>query len=220
MEGADPIQSPDEAEWWFGQGLRAVGLAWRRGTRYAGGDSSPAEQGGLTDAGRDLVQRLNRLGIIHDLSHLHDAAARQLLELTTGPVVATHTTSRRLQGVERHRFISDELIAEVARRGGMIGLALYSRFLTPEPGRATIARTIDHAEHIARVMGRRDGIGLGSDMDGGFSAAELPVGIDRPADLSLLTAELKARGWTEGEIAGFCRDNWLRFMTAHLRGNG
>ena len=64
---------------------------------------------------------------------------------------------------------------------------------------------------MCEVVGHRRTIGLGSDMDGGFSASKLPEGIDLPCDLATLAAELRARGWSEGDVEGFAWGNWARF---------
>lgn len=220
MEGADPILSPDDAAWWYAQGLRVVGLSWRHGSRYAGGDATPPAREGLTLEGRTLLQALDALGIVHDLTHLDDRSAQEVLERAETPVVATHTASRPLVGRAGHRLISDDLVRGVGARGGMLGLVLYSAFLTrAAPGstrRATVAEAADHAARLAELAGGRDRLGLGSDMDGGFGADRLPEGIDDPANLPKLTNALAARGWTAADLDGFTHANWLRFFARCL----
>ena len=159
MEGADPIADNDDAAWWFEQGVRIVTLCWTHGSRYAAGNGMPSAKGGLTDAGKSLVHQLDTLGVIHDLTHLNDAAAEQLLQLTGGSdktpdpktgqmtgkgvnkLIATHSASRTMQagalatvdGVDSatvaQRHITDELLGHVRDRGGMVGLPLYAKFL-------------------------------------------------------------------------------------------
>lgn len=216
MEGADPIRDPAEAEWWFDQGVRAVGLAWRSGSRYAGGDACDEARGGLAPAGRELVRRLDDLGVILDLSHLHDRAADEMLSLIHRPPMASHSSSRSLQGNGRMRLLSDAHASAIARRGGMIGLPLYSRFLHVNPGRAPLQRTLDHVDRLAELAGGRRFLGLGSDLDGGFGAGDLPEGIDRPADYERLAQGLRARGWSDAEVEGFRCGHWLRFWREYL----
>lgn len=215
MEGADPIRTPDEAEWWFEQGARVVGLTWARGSRYAGGNAAP---GPLTQAGRTLIRVLDQLGMIHDLSHLADEAAWQLLDLAYGPVVASHSNCRALALGHSQRNLPDDLIRAIAERGGVIGLNLFSLFLSPqgETRRATIDETIAHVERIVEIAGRADVVALGSDMDGGFGADRLPEGINAPRDLTRLTEALQARGWSEEHLAGFRFDNWMHFLRRSL----
>src|SRR5690606_9023230 len=121
------------AAWWFEQGVRVVGMAWTHGSRYAGGNGQSSETHTLTDAGIRLVRQLDELGIIHDLTHLNDASAKQLLTISRGPVIATHSASHTLQknalipvkGVDPsvvvQRHVSDELLAMLRERGSMVG---------------------------------------------------------------------------------------------------
>lgn len=212
MEGADPIVSPARASWWFDRGVRAVGLTWAMGSRYAGGNGA---HGPLTGLGRDLVSALDELGVIHDVSHLADAALDDLLNCAKGPIVATHSNARALlKPIQRH--LTDEQIRRLAARNAMIGLNLFGAFLASDR-RATIADCIAQVQHITTVMGHRHGIGLGSDMDGGFAPERLPENIERPEELSRLTDALRIEaGWNETDVTAFAHENWLRFMEQAL----
>src|SRR5580658_859217 len=110
LEGADPILSPEDAQWWFDAGVRIVGLAWKK-TRYSGGTGMP---GPLSDDGIELVEVLEDMGIIHDTSHLAEESFWQLLELTRGPVIASHANCRAI--VPTDRQLSDAMIHAIARR--------------------------------------------------------------------------------------------------------
>jgi membrane dipeptidase len=207
MEGADPIRSPRHARDWFERGVRVVGLSWSAGTRYAGGNGRP---GPLTPLGRELVAALDELGIVHDVSHLADDAASELLAVSRGRVVATHSNSRSLLA-ENQRHLTDEFIREIDRRQGIVGLNLYSDFLAVGR-RATVADAVAHVEHAAEVMGHRRGVALGSDADGGFAPTMLPEGLDHPARFDALAEALLAGGWSEAEVSGFRCGNWQRFL--------
>ena len=67
-------------------------------------------------------------------------------------------------------------------------------------------------EHICELAGHKRSVGLGSDMDGGFGAGDLPAGIELPAHLTRLLGALSERGWTEQELAGFAHENFARFF--------
>lgn len=219
IENADPIAASDDVLWWKQRGVCAVGLAWSKPSRYAGGNLTTT---GLTPAGRDLVQALDEHRIVHDLSHLSDAAADDLLSLTDRPVIATHSNCRALfsgPGRTNQRHLTDETIREIGRRRGVIGLNLFSRFLADgldDRGRASIDDCLLHIEHVCDLTGSRETVGLGSDMDGGFGADRLPQGINRPADLPRLTDALARAGWTKEEIEGFAWRNWARFWERWL----
>lgn len=207
MEGADPIRSPEHVRSWFDDGLRIVGLTWHMGTRYAGGNGRP---GPLTPLGVELVRALDEVGIVHDASHLADAALEGVLEHARGPIIATHSNCRALVE-DNQRHLRDDHIQAIGRRDGVVGLNLFSGFLTTD-GRATIARCVDHVQRVAQLMGRRSGIALGSDMDGGFTPEALPQGLDHPTKLDRLAEALRNTGWSDEDVSGFCFANWRRFL--------
>jgi len=210
MEGADPIPDPSELEEWVDLGVIAIGLTWARGSRYAGGNANP---GGLTPLGRDMIARMDELGVVHDLSHLCDNSTDELLERTDRPVIASHSNARALMREDDQRHLRDETIIEIARRGGVIGLNLFSPFLKRdlEAGkRASIDDFLRHLDHMRSLVDPSH-LALGSDMDGGFSAAFLPEQIDEPRHLARLADAMLASGWTREEIASFSAGAWRRF---------
>ena len=96
MEGADPIRSPEHVQQWFARGLRIVGLTWASGTRYAGGNGSHPGSGPLTPLGVEMIHALDAAGIVHDVSHLSDAAFDGVMEHARGRVIASHSNCRAL----------------------------------------------------------------------------------------------------------------------------
>ncbi len=207
MEGADPIRTPDEAAWWFERGVRVVGLTWALGSRYAGGNSTG---GGLTAPGRALVAEFDRLGVLHDASHLSDAAFAGLCSATRERIVATHSNARALMDPPVERHLRNEQYSVIAARDGVVGLNLFGRFLAS--GRpSTLADAIRHVSHAAAHVGKHR-VALGSDFDGGFGPADCPAGCQRPEELGALTRELMAIGWTREECAGFEHGNWMRVL--------
>lgn len=220
VECADPITSPDELEQWVDLGVVAIGMAWWHQSRYAGGNGTDHTKpgNGLTDLGRELVKRMDELGVVHDLSHLSQRAVDELLSATDSVVMASHSNSRALMGdpdsKSNQRHLADETIKEIARRGGVIGLNLLGDFITPDlkkGERAPIADCVMHIDHVCELVGSTEHIGLGSDMDGGFGADGLPEGIDTPSDLTRITDALVAKGWSDDDIANFTHANWERY---------
>lgn len=212
VEGADGIAGAAELPWWFDAGVRVLGLAWALGTRAAGGNATIE---GLSGEGRELVAACDELGILHDASHLSDQAFDELLAATPRRIVATHSNARRLLGdPAAARHLADRQIEAIAARDGAIGLNLYGRFLARDRP-ATLTDALDHVEAVAAIAGR-DRVGLGSDLDGGFTTADLPEGVRHPAQYSALASGLADRGWTESERDGFRISNWLRILRASL----
>ncbi len=217
MEGADPIRSPQHVRQWRERGVRLVGLAWALGTRYAAGNADsqfPAEASGLSAEGRELVAALDEVGIVHDVSHLSDRAFDDLFAVARGHIVASHSNCRALAG-DSQRHLTDAQVRAVAERGGIIGLNLYRRFLTPT-GAATARDCAAHVNHIVHLLGRHDAVGLGSDMDGGFGPEMLPADLNHPARLDALAEALADTGWSPRQIAGFQAGNWLRVLNQGL----
>lgn len=227
MENADPIREPGELGWWVQRGVCAIGLAWVRGSRYAQGNGADTNQGpGLTPLGRELVNEIDRLGVLHDVSHLSDRALDELLDATPARVVASHSNCRALiaraddpRNWQRH--LTDASIREIARRGGVIGVNLFSPFLlrgSPQDQRAGIDDAIAHIQRVCELTGSHLHVGLGSDADGGFSAARLPAGIERPGDFWRLADGLRRAGWSATHIEDFAWRNWCRMLSGRLPG--
>ena len=214
MEGADAFRSADDVPEWFNNGLRIVGLAWGQ-TRAAGGTGAP---GPLTDFGRSLVRAFDKAGIIHDLSHLADESFWQLLDLATGPVMASHSNCRAI--VPTDRQLSDEMIKAIAKRDGVIGINFYDQFLQkPEhyrKQRCTLVDLIAHIQHIADLLGTTKNIGIGSDMDGGLGREEIPVEITTAADLPRLAEALSQSGFNDADVLGIMSANWIKFFRRAL----
>lgn len=219
MESADPITTPDELADWAAGGLVAIGMAWHRSSRYAGGNGS--ENAPITDLGRALVQAIDDANLVHDASHLSQRSLDQLLELTDRPIIASHSNCRTLLGVENHRHLSDDAIRAITSRGGIVGINLVRNFLSPElarapkpiDGDATIEQVCDHIDHACSLAGDRRHVALGTDMDGGITADDLPRGIAQPRDLAKITTMLAQRGWSAQDLEGFAFGNWSRFWS-------
>jgi membrane dipeptidase len=216
MEGADPIRNETDTRNLFDAGMRIVGLTWKEGTRYAGGN---AKTGPLTPAGKAMVKTLDQLGIIHDLSHLADQACRDLLESSDGPVIASHSNCRSI--VPGERQLSDEMIRAIMSRGGMIGINFYDKFLLPpsqqNKRRANLGDVIKHIKHICDIAGSAGQVGLGTDMDGGLGREQIPVEIETSADLPRVADALNAAGFMDREITAIMGANWKRFFLRHLK---
>jgi membrane dipeptidase len=212
MEGAEAILEPAQAEEWHTRGLRIVGLAWA-GTGYAGSSSEP---GSLTTDGEELLEIMAGLGMILDLSHSAEEAYYQSLERYEGIVIASHSNPRRF--TPSPRGLSDEMIAMLAERGGVVGIALYNPFLKPGwrksdgKARVTLYDVADAIDHVCQVVGSAAHVGIGSDLDGGFGVDEAPGGVDTVADLQKIGALLTERGYAPEHVADVMSGNWLRIL--------
>jgi membrane dipeptidase len=214
MEGADPIRTPDEAAWWFDRGVRAVGLTWARGSRYAGGN---AATGPLTAIGTRLVAALDAYGFLHDASHLCDEAFDGLVAATPRMIVASHSNPRTSVGVDSQRHLTDAQVREIAGRDGIIGLNVYGKFLAPASRSATIADAWGVIGDLEILTGSRRVAALGSDWDGGFTPLDCPEGLRHPSELAAFAGELAGRLNLDDAAIGAIRSaNWLRVLRASL----
>ena len=214
LEGADAIRTPGDLPDWFESGLRIVGLAWKR-TRYAGGTGAP---GPLTDEGVALVHAMDKIGIIHDVSHLAEESFWQLLEISAGPIIASHSNCRSM--VPTDRQLSDDMARAIFKRGGVIGINFFDKFLlTPgEQGRrrARLTDVVRHVRHFCELAGDATHVGLGTDMDGGLGREQIPVEITTSADLPRVADALSEAGFNDGDVRAIVGKNWLRFFRDHL----
>jgi len=225
IECADPITSPDELEQWADAGVVAIGMAWWHQGRYASGNGVEpgSDADGLTDLGRALVPEMDRLGLVHDLSHLSQRSVEQLFDATDAPVIASHSNCRALLDSkpvqDQQRHLADETIKEIARRGGVVGLNLVSNFLDPDVqrypdgtrGRAPYESLFRHIDHVCELTGSTRHVALGTDADGGFSADGLLDGINALTDLHRLADTLAEKGWSDEDVRAFLFNNWTRY---------
>ena len=218
MEGADPIVDVDHAGAWWELGLRSVNLAHYGKSRYAVGTGG---DGPLTADGLSLLKEFERLGMILDATHLSDTSFFQALDAFGGPVLASHNNCRAL--VPDGRQFSDEQIRRLIGRGAVIGAALDAWMLAPGWVKGQTTREVvaldavaDHIDHVCQLAGNANHAAIGSDLDGGFGTEQVPVGLDRIADLQKLDAILSCRGYPPEAIDAIFHGNWLRFFREHL----
>ncbi len=203
MEGADPIESPSQLGAWTDMGVRIIGPAWSR-TRYSGGTGAP---GGLTELGFQLLKAMSRKHVILDLSHMADQAVADAFGVWRGPIICSHSNARAI--VPGDRQITDATAAEVARRGGILGISFYPSHLRNK-GRTTLQDVARHAVHLARAAGGPEHVGLGTDLDGGMDSRYGPI-----QDLGELKKSLPAflrRYFSAAQVEGIMGANWLDFL--------
>lgn len=167
---------------------------------------------GLTDRGREMVQRLEAANVFVDLAH---ASRKTFFDAVAAhdrskPIWVTHTG---VEGVRPHwRNLTDEQVRVIADSGGIVGVMFQSSFLTAK-GPATIEHVVDHLEHVIRVT-NEDVPAIGSDWDGAITP---PRDLLTPYDLPRLVEAMLRRGWSETRIRKILAENALTSI-ARLRG--
>ena len=216
LEGADSIVTLDYLETAYENGLRALGPAHYGPGRYAYGTDSSAP---LSQQGKDLLRKMDELGIILDATHLCDLAFWDALDHFQGPVWASHNNCRAL--VDHNRQFSDEMIKALIARGAVIGGVFDAWMLspgwirgksTPKERNVTLNTLLDHFDHICQLAGNANHIGIGSDLDGAFGKEQCPSDLETIADLQKIPDLLRMRGYSEEDVQKVMHGNWLRFL--------
>jgi membrane dipeptidase len=215
MEGCELLESPAELQTWHDRGLRLASLTWNGVNQYASGTF--AVDSGLTPLGLELLTEFKRLGVVLDLSHLSDRAVEDVLTHYDGPLCATHSNSRSV-ALSPRNLLDGQALA-IAARGGVVGLNLLASFVRggwkDGDELPPVSEATEHVEYLCGLIGPQH-VGLGSDLDGGLTPLNTPIGIDRIDHLALLLDDLHTRGWDDDRIAGFAGSNWWRFFDRTL----
>ena len=215
MENGYPIGNDlSLIQTYYDLGVRYITLCWSVNNDICDSSTDPKgpEHGGLSNFGSNVVAEMNRLGIIVDVSHISDKAFYDVLDVTTAPVIASHSCARAL--CDHPRNLNDDMLRKLAERKGVIQVTLYPDYVkTPNPNDPkrlpTVFDVVDHIDHIVEVAGI-DHIGIGSDFDGGggvegcFDVSELPN----------ITIELLNRGYSREGIRKIWGANFWRVLRA------
>ncbi len=164
--------------------------------------------GGLSPFGKELVKEMNRLGVIVDCSHASTSTLYDCLELSTAPVICSHSCVYAIK--DHPRNLTDDEIRAIAAKGGVIQVTTGRWALSwlPSP-EVNIGVFCDHVEYIRNLVGV-EYVGIGTDFDGGGGMKEL----EDASKMKFITVELMRRGWTDHELELFWGGNFLRVMRA------
>jgi len=218
MEGADPIFSPGDLEYWWEQGLRAIGPAHYGHSHYAAGTGV---EGPLTPDGAALLAHMQRLGMVLDVTHLSDQSMVEALNRFEGELWASHHNCRAL--VPWQRQLTDEQITRLVEREAVIGIAFDAIMLYPgwvrgetSPEVLDISTAADHVDHICQLAGDVRHVGIGTDLDGGYGTEQTPRDLKSIADVQKLGDILAARGYSGVDLDAIFHGNWLRKLRKAL----
>lgn len=215
----------------FEQELGFIDLCYELGIRHAlmaynqtnavGSGCHVEEDAGVTPFGREVIAKMNEVGMLVDCAHTGHRTAMETIEASSSPVIVSHTNAFSL--TEHDRCVRDEQIQAIAASGGVLGMTGLSTFLGE--GEATVERFVDHIDHVAELVGPKF-VGLGLDYVYDMPAFEAFVAqssgvygtggsYEKMTQLEIedaprITQELLRRGYTEGEVRGILGENWLR----------
>jgi membrane dipeptidase len=227
LEGVEPLGTDlDLLGVFYELGLRIAGLTHARpnaaghGGIFAASGSSPK---GLTAFGREIIRECESLGIIIDLAHINPAGFKEIIDLTTRPLIVSHTNSRKFYDVERN--ISDEQIRMIGKRDGVIGI--NSVLVSPKEEESTLDRYVDHIEHVIDLAGV-DCVGIGFDffefiyrqwsearkreMAEKLTTPHFIPDLTNHSHARNVTRKLIERGFSDQDIEKILRTNWMRIF--------
>tara|TARA_R110002074_G_scaffold274119_2_gene445643 strand:+ start:78 stop:1073 length:996 start_codon:yes stop_codon:yes gene_type:complete len=211
-------------------GVRVIQLTYNT-QNLVGSGCWESRDSGLSDYGRDVIDLMNELGILVDLSHVADVTSADAVAHSKKPVAYTHCFPNAL--MEHPRNKSDEMLKLVADKGGFVGVVAYTPFM-PKGDASTVEDVLDGFEHMINVVGE-DQVGIGTDFTQGQDAAffqylrsdkgfgrsltmsmakrpDNPKGLDGPSEYVNLTEAMMKRGWSEKRIRKVLGENWLAFL--------
>ena len=204
IEGGHALEGKiDNLDIVYKAGVRMIGPTHFFDNEFGG--SAHGENGaGLTDFGKAAVKRMNEIGIFVDLAHSSPAIVDDVLNLSSAPVIVSHTGIRAV--LDSQRNLSDEQIQKIAAKGGIIGIAFFD-MAVGEPELPNIIASIKHVRDLVGIQY----VALGSDYDGSVA---VPFDI---TGLPLIVEGLIDVGYTEEEIRAVMGENVKRFFLANLK---
>ena len=205
-EGAMINGKMERLEEFFDRGVRLLTLTWNfeNCLGFPNSDDPDEMKLGLKPFGVEVVERMQELGMIVDVSHLSDGGFWDIVKITKKPFVASHSDARVICGHRRN--LTDDMLKALANHGGVTGLNLNPPFLDFEKG-STIDAMVRHILHIINVAGE-DVMAIGSDFDG--ISGDLEIGSTH--EFYKLTAALEANHVTGRVIDKIMHENALRVL--------
>ena len=219
IENGAPLEGKlERVKYFYERGIRYITLTHSKSNHIS--DSSYDDNkrwSGLSPFGKKLIQEMNDIGMMIDISHVSDEAFFEVLELSKAPVIASHSSLRHFTpGWERN--VSDKMLVELARNGGVLHINFGSSFIidksrsndaapTEDNVFASVEQVVDHIDRAVEIAGI-DHIGIGSDFDG--VGDTLPTGLKDVSYFPNLINEMLKRGYSISEIRKVLGGNTIR----------
>lgn len=206
IEGGDMITSLPVLRILRRLDVRIAALTWNYSNHIASGADEPDAERGLTDFGKSVIREMNRIGMYVDVSHLNDRSFYDIAEISSAPIIATHSNSRAV--CPHRRNLTDDMFRRIIQSGGCAGINLYPPFLE-ESCSASVDSVIRHIEHFMELGGENH-IGIGADFDG--TDGLLPDGIKGCEDLYKIFDRLMQLNYTYEQVEKISHKNFERLF--------
>lgn len=208
IENGYPVRTLEDLDEFYQLGVRYITLSHNSANQICDGSRNPetAVWHGVSPFGYKVIERMQQLGIMVDVSHISSEALSDVLRVTKAPVIASHSSCRVFRPNQLRNLTDDEIKA-IAAVGGVVQVATGRFFLTDKlpKEKVDVKLLADHIEHVVEVAGV-DYVGLGTDFDGGGGV----VGMNNAGEMKNLTVELLKRGWGVEDLRKFWGGNLLR----------
>jgi len=149
-------------EYFYNLGLRVVQLTYNL-RNLVGDGCTERYKTGLTYFGQTVVQKLNEMNMAVDVSHCSQQVAWDALEISSAPIIVTHSSSNAICFHDRGK--DDDLAKAIADKGGFFGVVIVPGFIQNNGSIATLDDFADHVTHLVNIMGI-DHVGIGTDICG------------------------------------------------------
>lgn len=202
LEGGEAIEEIADADKLYDMGIRIASLSWNYQNQLAGGADS---DGRLSELGKRTIEHFDKRGIILDVSHLNRKSFWDALEVSSKPVIATHSCSDAV--CKHQRNLTDEQFKAICAKDGVVGINFYPKFLSDKE--ASIGDIVKHIDRFLDIGGENH-IGLGSDFDGTDC---LPDGICGVQDMYGLVEAFERHGYSQSLIEKLCYANFERILS-------
>ncbi|XP_061449835.1 dipeptidase 3-like isoform X2 [Rhineura floridana] len=166
-------------------------------------ETSYPEVDGLSTFGKEVMKEMNRLGMIIDLAHTSETTAAAALSISKAPVVFSHSAAFSI--CNNSRNVPDHILQHLKENNGIVMLTFNIRTLACGSTSADVSTVADHFDFMKRIIGS-EYIGIGANHDGQNIH---PRGMEDVSTYPVLIEELLRRDWTEEELKGVLRENFL-----------
>ena len=190
-------------------GVQLVNPTWNYSNIFASAAMDPGRKYGLTKAGKNLIEDMNQLRMLLDVSHLSETSFWGAVEHSLLPPVASHSNAKAL--CDHPRNLTRAQIKAIAERRGVVGVNLCPYFLTTAPT-ASIDDVLSHIDYLVEVGGI-DSVAIGTDFDG---ISQVCLGLDDITSLPLLAEELDKSGYPRWAVQKILGGNLLRVLNSAL----
>ena len=231
LQNSEHFRAPEDVKMFYQLGQRCSQLTYNS-QNLLGSGSTERVDGGITDFGVLIINAMNDVGMLIDVSHCGDRTTLDAIDLSPRPIAITHSNCRALN--DHPRLKTDEAIRKLAAKGGVMGITGVRMFVRDrEP--TTVEHMVDHIDHVVKLVGiEHVGVGTDSDLNGyedmppdqlkqlresykasyAFRDRIDTDGVDHPQKVFDLTEALIERGYSDGNIAAVLGGNFRRLLAA------